>query len=161
MRSNLSWSSSLHHPFSVSVVSVQSQGACLFCWATLSCMFLFYVQVVRKSWRWKKKLSINILCHKPSAQQVKCLTVARVAVISSLAEPNILRIICVLVISFVMMRTEIVLETLVDLHFSHLMQLIALEISLHLVTMKTSDFKFLQVLIYCLCVQVHRCNDLP
>jgi hypothetical protein len=109
----------------------------------------------------EKKLSINILCREPSAQQVKCLTVVHVAVMSLLAEPNILRTICVLVISFVMMRTEIVLEALVDLHFSHLMQLIVLEISRHLVTMKTSDIKFLQVLIYSLYVQVHRCNDLP
>ena len=69
---------------------------------------------------------------------------------SSLAEPNILRTIYVLVISFVMMRIEIGLETLVHLLFNHLMQLIALEISLHLVTMKASDIKFLQVLIYCL-----------
>ena len=115
----------------------------------------------QKSLSHEKKSSVNIVCHKPSAQQVKCLTVVCVAIMSSLAEPNILRTICVLGISFVMMRTEIVLETFVDLHFSHLMQLITLEISLYLVTMKTSDIKFLQLLIYCLCVQVHRCNDLP
>ena len=48
MRSNLPWSSSLHHPFSVSVVSVQSPGPCLFCWAILSCVFLFYIQVIKK-----------------------------------------------------------------------------------------------------------------
>jgi len=115
----------------------------------------------QKSLADEKKLSINIVCHKPSAQQVKCLTVVCVAVMSSLAEPNILRTICVLVISFVMMRTEMVRETFIVLHFSHLMQLITLEISLYLVTMNTSDIKFLRVLIYCLCVQVHRCNDLP
>jgi len=99
----------------------------------------------------EKKLSINIGCHKPSAQQVKFLTVVRVAIMSSLAEPSILRAICVLVISFVMMRTETVLEIFVDLHFIHLIQLIMLEISVYLVTMNTSDVKFLQVLIYCLC----------
>ena len=34
----------------------------------------------------EKKLSINILCPKPSTLQVKCLTVACVAVMSSVAE---------------------------------------------------------------------------
>ena len=34
----------------------------------------------------KKKLSINILCPKPSTLQVKCLTVACVAVVLSVAE---------------------------------------------------------------------------
>jgi hypothetical protein len=94
-------------------------------------------------------LLVLILCHKPSAQQVKCLTVVRVAVMSSLAEPSILRTICVLVISFVMMRTKTVLEALVDLHFSHLMQLIALEISRHLVTIKTSDIFYRYLLPVC------------
>ena len=59
--------------------------------------------------------------------------------VGKVSEPNILRTISVLVVSFVMMRTEIVLETLVDFHFSHLIQLVASEISLHLVTMKASD----------------------
>ena len=34
----------------------------------------------------EKKLSINILCSKPSNQQVKCLTVVCVAIMLSVAE---------------------------------------------------------------------------
>jgi len=85
MQSNLPWSSPLCHPFSVSVVLVQSHRAYLFCWAVLCRMNLFYVQVI-KSLGDEKKLSINILCPKPVTLQVKCLTVTCVAVMSSVAE---------------------------------------------------------------------------
>jgi hypothetical protein len=62
MRSNLHWSCPLRHPFSVSVVLVQRHGACLFCWAVLPRMNLFYVcPSHQKVLRDKKKLSINIL----------------------------------------------------------------------------------------------------
>ena len=43
MRSNLTWSPPLRHPFSISIVLVQSHEACPFCWAVLSRMNLFYV----------------------------------------------------------------------------------------------------------------------
>ena len=42
MQSNLPWSSTLLHPFSLLFVSVQSHGACLFRWAVLSGVNLFY-----------------------------------------------------------------------------------------------------------------------
>ena len=41
-----------------------------------------------------------------------------------------------------MMRTQIVLETSVDSHFSHLMQLVASEMSLHSVSLKASVMQF-------------------
>ena len=58
----------LCHPFSISVVLVQSQGACLFCWAVLYRLNLFYVCSSKKknSLGNEKKLSVNILCPKPS-----------------------------------------------------------------------------------------------
>jgi len=87
MRSNLPWSSPLCHPFSISVVLVQSHWACPFCWAALSHKNLFYVcPNHQKSLGDEKKLSINILCPKPSTLLVKCLTDACVAVMSSVAE---------------------------------------------------------------------------
>ena len=48
-------------------------------------MNVFYVSVSRQK-VWAMKLSINSLCPKPSTLQVKCLTVACVAVMSSVAE---------------------------------------------------------------------------
>ena len=87
MRSNHPWSSSLHHSFSVSVVLVQSHRACVVCWAVLSPMNLFYIcpshQEVLGD---EKKLSMNILCPKLLTLQVKCLTIACVAALSSVAE---------------------------------------------------------------------------
>ena len=84
MWSHLPCSSPLCHLLSISIL-VQSYGACLFCWVILSCINLFYIQVI-KSLGDEKKLSINILCPKPQTLQVKCLTVACVAVMSSVSE---------------------------------------------------------------------------
>ena len=81
MRSNLPYFS----PLSISLVLVQSHGACLFCWAALSHMHLFYVCPSHQK-DLVMKLSINILCPKPSTLPVKCVTVAHVAVMSSVAE---------------------------------------------------------------------------
>ena len=47
---------------------------------------IFCLSKSSKSLGDEKKLSINILCPKPSILQVKCLTVVCVAVMSSLAE---------------------------------------------------------------------------
>jgi hypothetical protein len=79
MQSNLSWSSPLCHSFSVSVVLVYSHGACRFYWAILSHVNLFYVQVIKKSWGWKEIVH-KCLYPMPSTLQVRCLTVACVAV---------------------------------------------------------------------------------
>ena len=65
MWSNFPWSSPLCRPLSISVFLVQSQRACLFCWAVLSRMNVFFISVSRQ-----KKLSINNLCPKPSTLQV-------------------------------------------------------------------------------------------
>ena len=67
-------SSPLHHPISVSVVLVQSHVSSV------------GLSKSSKSLGDGKKLSINILCPKPSTVLVKCLTVACVAVMSSVAE---------------------------------------------------------------------------
>jgi hypothetical protein len=58
-----------------------------FYWTILYRMSLFYVcPKLSKSLGDEKKLSINILCPKPSTLQVKCLTVACAAVVLSVAE---------------------------------------------------------------------------
>ena len=86
MQSNLLWSSPFHYPFSFSVVLVQSHGASLFCWAILSCMNLFYVCPSEKSLRGWNDIVHKYLCPRPSTVQVKCVTIACVAVMSSVAE---------------------------------------------------------------------------
>ena len=48
--------------------------------------YIFSLSKSSKSLGDEKKLSINSLCPKPSTLQVKCLTVACVAVMSSVAE---------------------------------------------------------------------------
>ena len=48
--------------------------------------FILHLSKSSKSLGDEKKLSINILCRKPSTLLVKCLTVACVAVMSSVAE---------------------------------------------------------------------------
>ena len=66
MQSNLLWSTPICHPFSVPVVLVHSHKACLFCWAILSHMNLFYVLTKSlKSLGDEKKLSINVLSPMP------------------------------------------------------------------------------------------------
>jgi hypothetical protein len=47
-RSNFPWSSPICRPLSISVFLVQSQRACLFCWAVHSRMKVFFVSVSRQ-----------------------------------------------------------------------------------------------------------------
>jgi hypothetical protein len=63
-----------------------SHGACLFCWALLSSMNLFYICPSHQKVGDERKLSVNILCVKPSTLRVKCLAVAYVAVMLSVAQ---------------------------------------------------------------------------
>jgi hypothetical protein len=70
------------HPFSVSVVLVQIHRACLFCWA----VFILRLFKASKILRNERKLSVNILCPKPSILEVTCLTVTCVVVMLSVAQ---------------------------------------------------------------------------
>jgi len=76
----------LCHPFSVSVVLVQSHGSCLLLGHTVPHEFILCLSKSSKSLGDEKKLSVNILCSKPSTLLVKCLTVVCVAVMSSVVE---------------------------------------------------------------------------
>jgi len=82
MWSNLPWSSPLRHPFSVSVVLVQSWGMSVLLGCAVPHEFILCLSKSSKSLGDEKKLSINILCPKPSTLQSECLTVAYVAVMS-------------------------------------------------------------------------------
>jgi hypothetical protein len=74
-------------PFvNLSFFGLKSEGTSFLLGLTVlhECIFHFYKS--SKSLGDEKKLSINSLCPKPSTLQVKCLTVACVVVISSVAE---------------------------------------------------------------------------
>ena len=85
-QSNLPSSVPIRLLFSISIFLVQSQRVCLFCLAVPYCMSLFSLSLIHLKVFAMKKLSINSLCPKSSTQCIKCLTVACVTVMSSVAE---------------------------------------------------------------------------
>jgi len=72
--------------FNFSCFGPKSQGISFLLRHTVPYEFILHLSKSSKSLGDEKKLSINILCPKPSTLVVKCLTVACVAVMSSMAE---------------------------------------------------------------------------
>jgi hypothetical protein len=73
-------------PLSISVFSVQSQGVCVFCLAVPYCMSLFSLSVSHLKVLAITEMSKNNFCPTSSTQHVKCLRVACVIVMLSVAE---------------------------------------------------------------------------